>query len=726
MITKRHIIPLLLCLLLLLSIPAFASAEEVAAAEEPATVEESAVAEEPAAAEESTAADETYVKLRQDHGVYLHGNGDGTFRPDASLTRAEASTILYNLLADQSLGSLTVEYEDVVDGTWFATPIRTLASLGLYGEPTGAFRPDEPMLRSELVELLARTVPAGTEATSAFSDVPPEDPLYPAVSIVTSRGWIVGYEDGTFRPSDSLTRAQAATIFNRMLGRSADPEVCSTDYVNCFTDIQVGQWFYGDILEAAVEHSAQREGDRETWLDYPRPYTVRMHMGSQVTEVLVKRGGTLESLPQQDAQGRAITAWVTGTNADAELTASISADTDYYALFAQQFASDHWQYAEFFSDGYFRPAWYATRSFVCNMFYTQLASKSRGSYSADFSDVADGAAYAEAARTLASLGLLDTAKGFRADDYITRGELASLFGRLKGAGSSTRSFSDLETRPQLQRAAAWAVDQGWIEDVGDGAFHPNRPLTRAQVVVAVNGFLGRRPDTLSASQMDSRFLFPDVPADHPAFADIMEATVAHNYTMGTEGESWSRYWRARPSIGLWMNSDQVVNASVITNSVGYRYLGNWSYNYNMDYSAGRKEAFVNGQGYTSRTNYLVWVSIQNQKVYIFTGSKWNWKLYKTFVVATGAPGHDTPVGVTTIYGHQTGFFTDHYSCYNATLFYPVSDYAFHSRLHKPHGGEGWVDTTIGMPVSKGCIRMFDEDAVFMYKQIPLYTTVVIY
>ncbi len=694
--TKHLLIPLLLCLFLVLSVSAAAAAEE------------------------------GYVELRQDHGVYLHGNGDGTFRPDASLTRAEASTILYNLLADQSQGSQTVAYEDVDDAAWFAAPIRTLASRGLYGEATGSFRPDAPMLRGELVELLARTVPAGEEETSAFTDVAEDDPLYPAVSIVTGRGWIVGYEDGSFRPEDSLTRAQAATIFNRMLGRSADPAVCASEYVNCFTDIQPGQWFYGDILEAAVEHSFRLEEGREVWENYPQPNTVRLHVGDQVTEVLVKSGGTLESLPQQDAKGRSITAWITDGNADVELSTPIDSDVDYYALFAQSFSSDHWQYAEFFSDGYFRPGWYAVRPFVCNMLYTQLASKTRGTYPADFSDVADGASYAEAARTLASLGLLDTTKGFRPDDYITRGELAALFGKLRPADSSSRSFSDLQTRPQLNRAAAWAVDQGWIEDVGDGAFHPNRPLTRAQVVVAVNGFLGRRPDTYTASLMDGRFLFPDVPADHPAFADIMEATVAHNYTMGSGGETWSRYWRARPSIGLWMNSDQVVSASVITNSVGTRYLGNWSYNYNMDYSDRHKEAFVNGNGYSSRTAYLVWVSIQNQKTYVFTGSQGNWKLDRTFVVATGALGTDTPQRVTTIWGHQTGFFTDTYSCYNATMIFPGSGYAFHSRLHKPHGGTGWVDTTIGMPVSHGCIRMFDEDAVFMYKQIPLYTTVVIY
>lgn len=693
---KRLFIPLLLCLVLLLSVSAAAVAEE------------------------------GYVELRQDHGVYLHGNGDGTFRPDASLTRAEASTILYNLLADQSLGSLEVAYEDMSDEAWFAAPIRTLASRGLYGTPTGNFRPDEPMLRSELVELLARTVPAGAEDASDFFDVPPEDPLYPAVSIVTFRGWIVGYEDGTFRPGDSLTRAQAAAIFNRMLERSADMTVCANENVNCFTDIQPGQWFYGDILEAAVPHSFERGESGETWLDYPRPSTVRLHVGGSVTEVQVKNGGTIETLPQTDASGRAITCWVTDTNADADLSAPVDADGDYYAVLAPTFSSDHWQYAEYFSDGYFRPGWYAARSFVCSMLYNQLASKTKGSYPSDFADVADDAAYAEAARTLASLGLLDTAKGFRSDDYITRGELATLFYRMTAPTESERSFTDLETRPVLRKAASLALDKGWIEDVGDGAFHPNRPLTRAQVVVAVNGFLGRRPDAHSAAQMDGRFLFPDVPADHPAFADIMEATTAHNYTMGTGGESWSRYWRARPSIGLWMNSEQVTNAAVITNSIGYRYLGNWSYSYNMDYSDRRKEAFVNEQGYSSRTGYLVWVNIQNQKTYIFTGSKGNWTLHKTFVVGTGAPGHDTPLGVTTIYGRQAGFFTNTYSCYNATLFYPVSDYAFHSRLHKPHGAEGWVDTTIGMPVSHGCIRMFDEDAVFMHQQIPINTTVVIY
>ncbi|MBO2527422.1 MAG: hypothetical protein CW335_04475 [Clostridiales bacterium] len=144
-------------------------------------------------------------------------------------------------------------------------------------------------------------------------------------------------------------------------------------------------------------------------------------------------------------------------------------------------------------------------------------------------------------------------------------------------------------------------------------------------------------------------------------------------------------------------------------------------NGSIDYSDATKEGFVDLHGYGSKTNYLVWVSRYTQKVIVFTGSKENWKVYKTFPCSSGANNCPTPVSVTEIYlsGDQWNF--DSYYVTNVTLF--NSDIAFHSILFNYDGSV--FDGTLGYPASHGCIRMTLADSAFM-ETLPLGTTVVVY
>ncbi len=144
-----------------------------------------------------------------------------------------------------------------------------------------------------------------------------------------------------------------------------------------------------------------------------------------------------------------------------------------------------------------------------------------------------------------------------------------------------------------------------------------------------------------------------------------------------------------------------------------------------DYTPQLKEAFVNVKGYTSKTQYLVWVSIAYQRVNIFSGSAGNWKLEKCFIVGTGAPGSATPTGVFQIFNrHTRGWTTKEYTVRPVINFINYA-YGFHSRLYYPNSSE-LRDSRIGFPVSHGCIRMYDEDVNWMYDNLPDGTTVVVY
>lgn len=166
----------------------------------------------------------------------------------------------------------------------------------------------------------------------------------------------------------------------------------------------------------------------------------------------------------------------------------------------------------------------------------------------------------------------------------------------------------------------------------------------------------------------------------------------------------------------------------VLNLVSSTYRGNYttSYAVNNDYKAYEKEVWVNAKGYSSRTQYLVWINRAYQHVNVFQGSKGNWKLVKSFLVGTGAASTPTPTGLTTVsYKSAGGWTTSTYTVRPVVGFYPGTGYAFHSRLCYP-GTDTEYDFSAGYPVSHGCVRMYKNDIKWIYNNIPVGTTVAIF
>ncbi len=171
----------------------------------------------------------------------------------------------------------------------------------------------------------------------------------------------------------------------------------------------------------------------------------------------------------------------------------------------------------------------------------------------------------------------------------------------------------------------------------------------------------------------------------------------------------------------YQKRDQALAAKVSCN-----YEGDFTMDYNIDYDLQTKEAFVNAGGYESKTDYLLWINRATQKVNVFTGSKQNWTLLKTYRCATGAMATPTPVGVTYVTYKQDGWYMGSYNVYWITRFYPGTGYAFHSRGYYPDERHVALWPNIGYPMSAGCIRLYDDAAKWIHDTIPLNTTVVIY
>ena len=166
----------------------------------------------------------------------------------------------------------------------------------------------------------------------------------------------------------------------------------------------------------------------------------------------------------------------------------------------------------------------------------------------------------------------------------------------------------------------------------------------------------------------------------------------------------------------------------VLNLVSSVYAGNYTtaYAVNGDYSQTEKEIWINAKGYSSNTQYLLWINRAYQHVNVFQGSKGNWKMIKSFLVGTGAAGTPTPTGLTTVsYKSAGGWTTDHYTVRPVVGFYPGTGYAFHSRLCYP-GTDTEYDFSAGYPVSHGCVRMYKSDIQWIYNNIPVGTAVVIF
>lgn len=160
------------------------------------------------------------------------------------------------------------------------------------------------------------------------------------------------------------------------------------------------------------------------------------------------------------------------------------------------------------------------------------------------------------------------------------------------------------------------------------------------------------------------------------------------------------------------------NMSYVKTSKGKKYWirsGNIKFNApytTKDYTTEDKENFVNKKGYSSKTKYLLFISCYTQKVYVFKGSKGNWDLQKTFKCCTGKASTRTPRGTFKLYKKAANGW-----CYKYVSYFKSRN-SFHSR---PYGSK-----TMGKPASNGCIRLYDNDAKYIYKSIPKNTTVVSY
>ncbi len=193
-----------------------------------------------------------------DHFAYIVGYGNGEVRPQNNITRAEVATIFFRLLTDDVRDenlTKTNRYSDVAATSWYNTAVSTLSSMGIItGYPDGTFRPNAAITRAEFAAIAARFDHDGDKTAAKFSDIA-NHWAKDEISIAYNNGWITGYPNGTFGPQRDITRAETMTLVNRVLNRQPETEDDLLPNMTVWTDnANPKAWYYLAVQEATNSH----------------------------------------------------------------------------------------------------------------------------------------------------------------------------------------------------------------------------------------------------------------------------------------------------------------------------------------------------------------------------------------------------------------------------------------------------------------------------------------
>ena len=194
-----------------------------------------------------------------DHYAYIVGYPNGNVEPNGNITRAEVATIFFRLLTEEVRTANSTQsnsLSDVTRGQWFNHAVSTLSSMGIVkGHNDGTFAPNAPITRAEFAAIAARFDDKNRDTSSKFTDIASHWAKN-EIGIAANKGWINGYPDGTFRPNQYITRAEAMTLVNRVLNRLPEN---SSDLLNSMIkwpdNSDASAWYYLAVQEATNSHA---------------------------------------------------------------------------------------------------------------------------------------------------------------------------------------------------------------------------------------------------------------------------------------------------------------------------------------------------------------------------------------------------------------------------------------------------------------------------------------
>ncbi len=213
----------------------------------------------------------------KEHKAYIFGYNDGTFRADNDMTRAEAAAIFARLVSEEKGEKISGKstFKDIDRNSWYADYVGYLEKYDIInGYTDGTFRPEANVTRAEFVTMAVRYYAVFNEVkktgyTVKYTDVSANYWAYNDIAFAKNIGWLNGYADGTFKGDNNITRAEVVTVTNHATGRTPDEDYITKNVttLNRFTDLKNNShWAYNDIMEAANTHKAVTHTESESWV----------------------------------------------------------------------------------------------------------------------------------------------------------------------------------------------------------------------------------------------------------------------------------------------------------------------------------------------------------------------------------------------------------------------------------------------------------------------------
>lgn len=209
---------------------------------------------------------------KEDHKAYMFGYPDWTFLPNNNMTRAEVTAMFARLLKNYPSTNVkyNLPYSDVFEGDWYYPAVGFMTENNIIkGYEDGTFRPNAPITRAEFATIASKFDEIIGGDVKGFYDVPASHWALKYINSAYERGWVTGYEDGSFRPDRNITRTEVVTVTNKMLIRYADVDYVRAhrDLLINFKDLDESHWAYFNIMEATHGHDFMRKanGKDETW-----------------------------------------------------------------------------------------------------------------------------------------------------------------------------------------------------------------------------------------------------------------------------------------------------------------------------------------------------------------------------------------------------------------------------------------------------------------------------
>ena len=208
-----------------------------------------------------------------DHFAYIVGYGNGEVQPQNSITRAEVAAIFFRLLEDGIRNENFThqnDFSDVAADAWYCSSVSTLSRMGIIaGYPDGTFRPNAPITRAEFAAIATRFDNNGDKTPVSFTDIIGHW-AEGEITVAANHGWVSGYGDNTFRPQNQITRAETMSLVNRVLKRFPEtPADLLPDMITWTDNADTSSWYYLPVQEATNSHyyEFKENSKHEKWTE---------------------------------------------------------------------------------------------------------------------------------------------------------------------------------------------------------------------------------------------------------------------------------------------------------------------------------------------------------------------------------------------------------------------------------------------------------------------------